>query len=53
MQEIIELWNSLKNVPKDELDQIDEDFHIWKKGTSFLHIWYWFEERDPNNILEF
>lgn len=54
LKELKELWEKLGNVPVSEIDEIDEDFYIWEKGTSKLHIWYWFEERlSDDDAMEF
>lgn len=44
MQIAKRLWNDLGKVPVDDKDCIDEDWHIFKKGTSKFDIWSWFEE---------
>ena len=44
------LWDRFENVPIDKDECIEEDFHIWEKGTERFHIWHWFDERCPNGI---
>jgi len=38
------LWKELEDVPVDEDECIDIDWHIFDKGTSKFDIWHWFEE---------
>lgn len=38
------LWEQLGDIPIDDTECIDEDFHIWKKGTDRLEIWHRFDE---------
>ena len=42
-EKLEKLWNEFKDVPIDKDECIDEDFHIWEKGTDRYHIWHWFE----------
>jgi hypothetical protein len=42
--EIKELWGELGDVPINEDDEIDVNFHLWEKGTCKLSIWDWFDE---------
>ena len=44
------LWNSFEYVPIDKDECIEDDFHIWEKGTERYHIWHWFDERCPNGL---
>lgn len=32
------LWDRFENVPIDKDECIEEDFHIWEKGTERFHI---------------
>lgn len=50
--EFMKLWNEFSDIPLDENECIDEDFHFWPKGTDRYEIWYWFEELSPNGIVE-
>lgn len=38
------LWQQLGDIPIDDTECIEEDFHIFKKGTNRIEIWYWFDE---------
>lgn len=51
LEELKELWNQLGNIPINENEEIDEDFHIWKKGTDKFYIWDWFDEVLPNGLM--
>ena len=46
------LWEKFENVPIDDDECIDENFHIWEKGTDKFHIWHWFDERCPNGLAK-
>ncbi len=50
--ELRNLWYAFTNVPIDEEECIDEDFHIWPRGTERFEIWYWFDESFQNGIHE-
>lgn len=39
---IEKLWGLFSNGCVDEDDNIDEEFFIWKKGSSRYSIWGWF-----------
>lgn len=51
-KELIELWYNFSDVPIDEQECIDEDFHIWPKGTDRFEIWHWFDELFPDGIYK-
>ena len=38
------MWDELEDVPIDENECIDIDWHGWSKGTHREEIWYWFDE---------
>ena len=44
VKDIKKLWERLADIPVDDNDCIDVDFHIWKKGTSKFDIWHWFDD---------
>ena len=48
------LWKQLGDIPVDNYDRILEDFvvfdYLFPKGTSKFDVWYWFDERCPNNL---
>lgn len=46
----MELWYNFSDVPIDENECIEEDFHIWTKGTDRFEIWHWFDEFSPDGI---
>jgi len=39
-----QLWDKLKDIPINDNEEIDEDWHIFSKGTNREEIWQWFEE---------
>lgn len=41
---IKELWVSLGDIPVNSDDEIEENWHIFNKGTDRLEIWSWFED---------
>ena len=38
------MWDELEDVPVDEDECIDIDWHGWDKGTHREEIWHWFDE---------
>ena len=50
-KEIEKLWDEFSNTPiTEDGEYIDEDFHIWEKGTAVLEIWHWFDERHSKGL---
>ncbi len=47
---IRELWKQFEDIPIDEDECIDEDFHIWEKGTPREEIWHWFDENSESGV---
>ena len=47
-----QLWNEFADVPIDNDECIDKDFHHWEKGTDRYEIWHWFDERCPNSLAK-
>jgi len=41
------LWGKLGDVPIDENEDIEVDFHIWEKGTDRMELWRWFDNQIP------
>lgn len=46
------LWQQLGDIPINDTECIDEDFHIWKKGTDRIEIWYWFDEMYKEGVYK-
>jgi hypothetical protein len=45
------LWEELSDIPVNNTGEIiEDDFYIWKKGTSKEDIWHWFDERVQDGI---
>ena len=51
-ERIEQLWNEFADVPIDNDEGIDKDFHHWGKGTDRYEIWHWFDERCPNGLAK-
>lgn len=49
-KEIEKLWDELEDVPTDEDECIDVDWHGWSKGTHREEIWYWFDEQHSKGV---
>lgn len=45
------LWDKFSNVPINENDEIEEDFHVWEKGTDRFSIWRWFDDTHSEGII--
>lgn len=46
-KELEDLWKQFWDTPINEDEEIEEDFHIWSKGTDRMQIWDWFDEKYP------
>ena len=46
------LWEKFADIPIDDDECIEEDFHIWEKGTDRFDIWHWFDEMCPNGLAK-
>lgn len=44
------MWDELADVPVDENECIDIDWHGWDKGTHREEIWHWFDERHSKGV---
>ena len=45
------LWEQLGDIPIDENECIETDFHLWKKGTHREDIWKWFDKQYPDGVV--
>jgi hypothetical protein len=43
-KEAEKLWAELGDIPINEDEEIDVDWHIFSKGTAREYIWHWFED---------
>ena len=50
--EIESLWRQLGDISIDDNECIEQDFHIWKKGTERIEIWYWFDEMYKEGVYK-
>jgi hypothetical protein len=48
--EIERLWDELEDVPIDEDECLDVDWHSWSKGTHREEIWHWFDEHHSKGV---
>lgn len=48
--EIEKLWDELEDVPIDENECLDIDWHGWSKGTHREEIWHWFDEHHSKGV---
>lgn len=44
------MWDELEDVPIDEDECLDADWHGWSKGTHREEIWYWFDEHHSKGV---
>ena len=51
-KELEDLWRGLDDVPFNEDECIEEDYHIWEKGTDKLTIWHWFDKEHSKGLAE-
>jgi hypothetical protein len=52
LEELEKLWEDFSNVPINNNDEIEEDFHLWEKGECRFEIWHWFDELLPNGLVK-
>lgn len=43
-KDIEKLWSRLEDVPVDNDDKTESDFHVWPAGTYKYDIWHWFDQ---------
>ena len=57
LKQIVNLWEKLGDIPTNNNDKITETFKTpiseFKKGTSRLDIWHWFDEQLECNAPEY
>jgi len=46
------LWGVLDDIPIDEDECIEVDFHICEAGTHREDIWHWFDDNSKNGVHE-
>ena len=51
-EELENLWQQLGDIPISDTECIDEEFHIWKRGTDRIEIWYWFDEMYKEGVYK-
>lgn len=51
VEDLKRLWKKFTDVPINNNDEIEEDFHFWEKGTCRFDIWHWFDEKLPNGLV--
>jgi hypothetical protein len=45
---LVELWDILGDIPVNDNQEIEEEFHKFSVGTSVEEIWHWFESQNKN-----
>ena len=45
------LWEEFGNTPINNDDEIEEDFHLWGKGTERFIIWHWFDDQLEHGVI--
>ena len=48
--EIEKVWEEFTDVPIDESECLDIDWHGWNKGTHREEIWHWFDEHHSKGV---
>lgn len=49
-KELEAIWLEFENVPVNEDDEIEHDFHVFQKGTDKYDIWAWFDYNHSKGI---
>ncbi|HCA5182994.1 TPA: hypothetical protein MW242_002618 [Acinetobacter baumannii] len=44
------LWDNLGDIPINDDDEIESNFHIWQSGTDRFEIWHWFDEKFKDGL---
>lgn len=52
IKECMEFWFNFSDIPVDEHECIEDDFHILPRGTDRFEIWHWFDELSPDGIYK-
>lgn len=50
LNKLKEMWEEFGDIPIDNGECIKSGFYHWPAGTDRYEIWYWFDERCPNNL---
>ena len=51
-ENVQDVWDSLRDVPVDVDDCIEQEFHGFPVGTHKFDIWHWVEEHFNVSIAE-
>lgn len=49
-KDLEKLWCKFSDVPINECECLEFDFHIWKAGTNKYEILEWFDEYHSNGV---
>lgn len=49
-RQVKHLWEMFADTPINNMDEIEEPYLIWKKGTNRFDIWKWFDQQHPNGV---
>lgn len=52
IEELKKLWDEFSDVPVDNNDGIEREFHGFKVGTDRMEIWKWFDGKCPNGLVK-
>ena len=47
-----QLWDELGDIPINDLEEIEEAWHIFRAGTDRYEIWHWFESHFDSSVAE-
>lgn len=51
IQEFNRLWDEFGDVPIDNNDKTEREFHGFPAGTDRFEIWHWFDGKCPNGLV--
>ena len=46
------IWDEFADIPINDIDELEEDFYWWEKGTDRFAVWDWFDEKLPHGLAE-
>ena len=52
LKEAKKLWEELGDIPINEDEEIDIEWHKFPKGTNRIYIWHWFEEEYNISVVD-
>lgn len=52
IEELNKLWDEFSEVPVDNNDGFEREFHGFKAGTDRMEVWSWFDRKGPSGLVK-